>query len=69
MLFDKDVRKVCAFCLHGQDFSEDTVLCKKRGPVPFDHCCRKFVYDPLRRTPTPAAKLRGNFNEDSFKLD
>ena len=45
MLFDKDIPQICAYCLYGQDYGEDAVLCSKKGPMePQDHCGR-FVYD------------------------
>ncbi len=68
MLFDKNVRKICAFCRHGQDFDDDVVLCKKCGPVSSEHHCRKFVYDPIRRDPPRPLILRKPSSEDAFKL-
>ena len=42
----------CANCeratlLHGEDY----VLCEKHGVVRASFVCRKFSYDPLKRTP------------------
>lgn len=68
MLFDKDIPKICAFCLYGQDYGEDAILCSKKGPVdPQDHCSR-YVYDPLRRKPASGAELRTIKNENAFRL-
>ena len=35
------------------ELDEDTMLCKRKGPVRKDGCCRRFCYDPLRREPSP----------------
>ncbi len=68
MLFDKDIPKICAFCLYGQDYGEDAILCSKKGPVdPQDHCSRYF-YDPLRRKPASGAELRTVKDENAFRL-
>lgn len=69
MLFDKEVRKICSFCLHASDFSDSMVLCEKYGPVSLDHACRRFIYDPLRRTPPPPPRLKLPPGEEAFKLD
>ena len=68
MLFDKDIPKICAFCLYGQDYGEDAILCSKKGPVdPQDHCSR-YVYDPLRRKPASGEELRTVKDEYAFRL-
>lgn len=68
MLFDKNIPKICAFCLYGQDYGEDAILCSKKGPVdPQDHCSR-YVYDPLRRKPASGAELRTVKDENAFRL-
>jgi hypothetical protein len=30
---------------------EDTVACRRKGPVPAEGSCRRFKYDPLKRIP------------------
>ncbi len=44
--------KFCKYCERAKTLSDpDTMLCAKRGVVPAGHCCRRFRYDPLKRTP------------------
>ena len=33
------------------------LLCRKHGVVEADGCCRRFVYDPLKREPAHAVQL------------
>lgn len=68
MLFEKDTPKICAFCLYGQDYGEDGILCEKRGPVEPGECCRKYVYDPLRRRPASGAVIKKVKDPESFQL-
>lgn len=57
MLFRKKIEKVCRYCIHGTALSGDDILCAKRGIVLCDEKCRKFVYDPCKRTPPKAKTL------------
>jgi len=68
MIFSKDIKKMCAYCVHARDFSEGRVLCEKKGPVSETYKCRSFEYDPLRRQPAPPVKMRNNVSEEDFKL-
>lgn len=41
--------KSCAFCENGQRLIDDeSALCRHKGAVALDFCCRKFVFDPLK---------------------
>ena len=51
MLFDKQIEPCCAYCQRGTRISDDDVICVRRGIVPADGKCRKFVYDPFPREP------------------
>ena len=52
MLFRKNMDPRCAYCDKGNQINDREVICKKRGVVPMDGCCRSFRYDPLKRTPS-----------------
>ena len=69
MLFRKKMPKTCAYCANGTKLEEGLVLCMKRGVV--DECekCRKFKYDPCKRTPSkPKALDFSQYNERDFSL-
>jgi len=54
---DKSER-ICAFCeLCVPMYDGDTVLCERFGIVSKAHSCKKFSYDPLKRTPPKAQAL------------
>lgn len=47
-----DIDRICEKCEFSTEICDDFyVLCKKRGVVPVGHHCRKFIYDPLKRSP------------------
>ncbi len=59
--------KTCAFCENGiRMIDGETVLCKKKGPVPSDSTCRKFFYDPLKETPVPSSVKIKNSNIETM---
>ncbi len=67
MIFGKDAQKCCQLCEFGFLDEEDfTVKCTKRKNKSFapDHKCRKFVYDPLKKSPHRAPKLREHSPEE-----
>ena len=68
MIFGKDIQKICLYCVHARDYSGSSVLCEYKGPVSDTHKCRRFCYDPLRRTPSPPVKPKLNVKEEDFKL-
>ena len=54
MKIDK-AERICAFCEKASPlFDKDTVLCQKKGIVPKSYKCKKFSYDPIKRTPPKA---------------
>ena len=69
MLFRKKIERSCSYCLHGVGLEDGMVLCAKKGVKSMDDKCRKFKYDPCKRTP-PRAKAPNFriFDEDDFSL-
>ncbi|MBR2877065.1 MAG: hypothetical protein IKC01_08000 [Clostridia bacterium] len=68
-IFRKDIDPQCAYCEHGTTTADtSTVLCKKQGAVmqSFSHC-KKFKYDPLKRTPK-SVSLVSNYSKEDFSL-
>jgi len=54
-----DIERFCKFCEHASALSSpDTMLCKKHAIVDAGGCCRRFVYDPLKREPSALPKLQ-----------
>lgn len=52
------IERICAMCEMSQRiFDEENVLCEKRGIVSATGCCRKFVYDVLKRVPPRTPKV------------
>lgn len=52
---NKEIEKICAFCecsrsTHDKDF----LVCSKNGIVHAAYKCRRFIYDPMKRTPKRA---------------
>ncbi len=55
MLFRKSIEPRCAYCQRGGTLENGEVICVKKGVVPEGFHCRHFVYDPLKRQPSPPA--------------
>ncbi len=69
MLFRKDIEPRCAYCDKGTVVNDNEVICRKRGIVPIDGCCRAFCYDPLKRVPPRPVKLNTEkLSEEDFSL-
>ncbi|MBQ8641993.1 MAG: hypothetical protein IJ480_07210 [Clostridia bacterium] len=57
--YDAELERYCKYCEHASVLSSpDRMLCRKRGVVDAGGCCRRFVYDPLKRDPAPTPKLQ-----------
>ncbi len=67
-MFDKNLKKSCAWCIHGRksDYT-DEVFCKKRGVTSSFDCCRKYKYDPLKRIPDSAG-IGKDYSPEDFTL-
>lgn len=69
MLFRKKIERSCSYCACGTKVGDDQVLCTKRGVVSIYYKCRKFVYDPCKRTPVkPHALDFEKYETEDFSL-
>lgn len=50
-LFNKKIDPMCVYCKHSREISLQQVACIKKGIKAPTDSCRRFSYDPLRRTP------------------
>lgn len=66
--FNKDIKKSCLWCIHGKksEYTDD-VFCKKHGVTTANDYCRKYKYDPLKRTPEKQT-IESNFSNEDFSL-
>ena len=63
-----DIIKICAYCENAECLNNpDIMLCNINGIVASDHKCRRFLYDPLKRNPSPPIKI-SDFDKDAFIL-
>ncbi|MBQ3706808.1 MAG: hypothetical protein II889_02765 [Clostridia bacterium] len=52
MKADDRIEKICKYCAAAETLSDpDSMLCRRLGVVKASFCCRRFRYDPLKRTP------------------
>ena len=69
MLFRKKMPRSCSYCLHGTKLNDDQILCIKRGVRSVEKSCRKFRYDPCKRTPPKAKALDfRKYDSEDFSL-
>ncbi|MBO4431950.1 MAG: hypothetical protein J5852_00305 [Clostridia bacterium] len=62
------MKKSCSYCIHGKKSEyTDEVFCVKRGITSVDDCCRKYKYDPLKRTPD-SISIDKNYKAEDFSL-
>lgn len=69
MLFRKKIPRSCCYCAHGTKFDGEQILCVKRGVIPTGGACRKFTYDPCKRTPPKFKAMNfSQYKEEDFVL-
>lgn len=67
-LYGNNIQPSCEYCEHGKQSSDGkAVLCPHKGVMPLYHHCRKFLYDPLKRTPSKLPEL-GHFAPEEFSI-
>ena len=64
-LFGKNIVPSCSYCTHSQK-EGSTQFCNARKVLK-NGKCRKFVYNPIMRTPRGAAKLP-SYSSDDFSI-
>ena len=70
MLFRKDIEKICRYCVHSAQLSEEQMFCRKKGIVVPNNSCRRFSHDALKRVPPQPARVNfDQFSEEDFSLD
>lgn len=70
MLFRKDIEPRCAYCAHGEQIGEDSVICLKKGVSSAGSHCRSFTYDPFKRVPPhPAEPDFSKLKDEDFSLE
>lgn len=61
--------KCCQYCENGTlSFDDSAVLCEKKGIVDPEDCCKKFVYDPLKRVPLEMKLSFEQYSPEDFSL-
>lgn len=64
-LFGAGIEPNCAYCQNSVT-AQGEVRCRI-GQIPENSSCRRYLYDPLRRTPKGQPKL-GEFTAKDFEL-
>lgn len=69
MLFRKNIEPNCGYCRFAAPADRGNVICRKRGIVSETAHCRRFRYDPLRRTPPrPLAVDFSEYDDRDYSL-
>jgi hypothetical protein len=65
---DNMIEKRCCYCESASAIRETTgYICNRKGVVPYNFSCKKFVFDPLKLSPRlPAKSLQ--FSPEDFQL-
>ena len=64
-LFGTDIEPSCAYC-QNNTVAQGEIRCRI-GQIPENDCCKRYRYDPLRRTPKSQPKL-GSYSAKDFEL-
>ena len=64
-LFGGNIEPSCTYCANSLTV-QGQVRCRI-GQIPENDCCKRYAYDPLRRTPKGDPKL-GDFRAEDFEL-
>jgi hypothetical protein len=58
MLISKDIEKRCEYCAWADATIGRDMLCYHHGPTKPSNRCRRFKYDPFKRTPPANTGVR-----------
>lgn len=54
----EDDERFCALCRFASEIATtEDMLCSRKGVVPKEYHCRRFIYDPLKRVPKKPPRL------------
>lgn len=68
-MFKKKHDVDCSYCKFGYVLTNgEDCICDKYGIIERKYECSKFVYEPLKRVPSPPIKL-GPYSQNDFKID
>ena len=69
MLFSDEIEPCCAYCSRGINLGREEVLCKKRGVMMATDYCSSYRYEPTRRVPRVAPRLKvTELSKEDFSL-
>lgn len=67
-MFKKKHDVNCAYCKFGYILTnESDCICDKYGLIERKDKCSKFIYEPLKRIPSPPATIE-EYSENDFKI-
>ena len=62
------IEKKCCYCEYAAPIRETTgYICKNKGVVSYNFTCKKFIFDPLKLSPSLPAKIL-DFSPEDFKI-
>ena len=65
--FSKELSHACKYCINARSYNNTEMLCKHRGVVLLNDCCKKYKYDPLKREPQRILQNE-NWTAEDFEL-
>ena len=66
---DNNIETKCCYCENATSISDtEKFICNKKGVVGYNFQCNKFIFDPIKLSPSlPAKPLQ--FTQEDFKLE
>lgn len=66
-LFGNNIEPRCEYCFYLNSEKNSNAFCQKSHRAPKDEQCKRFKYDPLKRTPTILPSLP-KYSREDFSL-